>query len=91
MRKSRFSDEQIIGILKERAAGMKTAEFCRFDNVHNSNPRRIENSTINFFCVGILGGPAPPTEYFSQLVLRKHLHRRLDFPKSFDCGRCSCH
>ena len=29
MRKSRFSDEQIIGILKEQAAGMKTAEVCR--------------------------------------------------------------
>ena len=29
MRKSRFSDERIIGILKEQAAGMKTAEVCR--------------------------------------------------------------
>ena len=29
MRKSRFSDEQIIGILKEREVGMATAEVCR--------------------------------------------------------------
>ena len=29
MRKSRFSEERIIGILKEQAAGMKTAEVCR--------------------------------------------------------------
>ncbi len=29
MRKSRFSQEQIIAILKEQAAGMTTAEICR--------------------------------------------------------------
>ena len=29
MRSSRFSDEQIIGIVKEQEAGMPTAEICR--------------------------------------------------------------
>ena len=29
MKKSRFSEEQIIAILKEQATGMKTAEVCR--------------------------------------------------------------
>ena len=29
MRKSRFSDEQITGILKEHQAGLGTAELCR--------------------------------------------------------------
>ena len=29
MRKSRFSDEQIIGILKEQESGVPTAEVCR--------------------------------------------------------------
>lgn len=29
MRRSRFSEEQIIGILKEHSAGMSTAELCR--------------------------------------------------------------
>ena len=29
MKRSRFSEEQIIGILKEHQAGMSTAELCR--------------------------------------------------------------
>ena len=29
MRKSRFSEEQIIGILKEQQAGLPVAEVCR--------------------------------------------------------------
>jgi putative transposase len=29
MRKSRFSDDQMIGILKEHAAGISVADICR--------------------------------------------------------------
>ena len=29
MKKSRFSEEQVIGILKQSEAGVKTAELCR--------------------------------------------------------------
>lgn len=29
MKRSRFTEEQIIGILKEQESGMKTADVCR--------------------------------------------------------------
>ena len=39
MKKSRFSEEQIIGILQEQEAGMKTAEVCRKHGIsQNSKP-----------------------------------------------------
>lgn len=36
MRRSRFSEEQIIGILKEQEAGMPTADVCRRHGVSSA-------------------------------------------------------
>jgi putative transposase len=36
MRKSRFSEEQIIGILKEHQAGLAVAEICRRNGISDA-------------------------------------------------------
>ena len=37
MKKSRFSEEQIIGILKEHEAGLPTAEVCRKHGISSAS------------------------------------------------------
>lgn len=36
MKRSRFSEEQIIGMLKEQEAGMSTADVCRKNGVSSA-------------------------------------------------------
>ncbi|QFT33920.1 Transposase [Labrenzia sp. THAF82] len=36
MKRSRFSEEQIIGILKEHQAGISAAELCREHGISNA-------------------------------------------------------
>lgn len=36
MRKSRFSDEPIVGILREYAAGAKVSELCRIHGISDA-------------------------------------------------------
>jgi putative transposase len=45
MKRSRFSEEQIIGVLKEQEAGMATAEVCRR---HGISPATFYNWKSKF-------------------------------------------
>ena len=36
MKKNRFTEEQIIGLLREQEAGMETAEVCRTHGIAKS-------------------------------------------------------
>lgn len=45
MKKSRFSEEQVIGILKQHEAGVKTAELCR---EHGISAATFYRSTVGW-------------------------------------------
>ena len=42
MKRSRFTEEQIIGVLQEQEAGMKTAEVCRKHGISRADVLRLE-------------------------------------------------
>ena len=50
MRGSRFTDEQIIGVVREAAAGVPTAEVCRR---HGISPATFYNRKARFGGMGV--------------------------------------
>ena len=52
MKRSRFSEEQIIGILREQEAGMATAEVCRKHGISQRDVLQLEGEVRRHERVG---------------------------------------
>ena len=59
MRKSRFTETQIIGMIKEQEAGLTVAEVCRKHGMHQ--PREFLQAEGQIWRDGRVGYTAPET------------------------------
>ncbi len=63
MRKSRFTEQQIIGMIKEHESGMSTAEVCRKHGISDVTPprsfRHLFGGSVRLSCRFVGGGQGP--------------------------------
>jgi transposase-like protein len=64
MKRSRFSEEQIIGVLKEQEAGMPTVEVCRR---HGVSPATFYKWKSKFGGMEVSEVTCTPTCYHSEV------------------------
>jgi putative transposase len=50
MKRSNFSDERVIGILREREAGMATAEVCRHHRISPATFYKVHITVCSSTC-----------------------------------------
>ena len=59
MKTSRFSEQQIIGILKEHAAGMTAAELCRKHGISDATFYKWRSRSADMPHTGSTTGSSP--------------------------------
>jgi putative transposase len=77
MRSSRFSDEQIIGMIKEQEAGMPTADVCRKHGISTASFYKYWRAPIGW------SGMSVSASLASGPLGRCSLARVVDTPMSY--------
>lgn len=70
MKRIRFTDEQIIGILKEHEAGTPVSELCRKHGVSDASIHNHTGFSTASICDGAPSGAAIPGRWLRALELR---------------------
>lgn len=83
MKRSRFSEEQIIAVLKEQEAGMATADVCRRHGISHTVAKYVDWPRCP---LEELGKPVLVADLLAPTVLRRY-QDAIEFPLSLTVGQ----